>query len=275
MKYADLHIHTKFSDGTLDANQIVQEAKNAKVSCISITDHDSVEAYNSLAQEEIEIIPGIELSSNIGDTEIHILGYFINYQEEWFKEKLTVLRKVRIERIFKMCEKLNELGIVIKPEEILNSAGPSASVGRLHLAKLMAEKGLVSNYREAFYKYIGEGRPAYVSKFKLTPYEAISLILKVKGIPVLAHPHTLTNQKIIPELIRAGLAGIEAIYPEHTLKQRDYYIKLAKENELFVTGGSDYHGYAKPEVKIGAVKIPYSLVEELKNAKLKLNECKA
>lgn len=274
MKYADLHIHTKFSDGTLDAGQIVQEAKSSKVSCISITDHDSVEAYNSLGQLDIEIIPGIELSSNIGDVEVHILGYFIDYKEEWFREKLIALRQVRVERIFQMCEKLNELGIVIKPEEILNSAGPSSSVGRLHLAKLMAEKGLVSNYREAFYKYIGEGRPAYVSKFKLTPYEAISLILKVKGIPVLAHPYSLTNQKIIPELIRAGLMGIEAIYPEHTPKQRDYYIKLAQENELFVTGGSDYHGYVKPEVKIGTVNIPYSLVEELKNAKLKLNECK-
>lgn len=270
MKYADLHIHTKFSDGTLGSNQIVQEAKNAGLSCISITDHDSVEAYNSLGQLDIEIIPGIELSSNIGDVEVHILGYLIDYKEEWFREKLIVLRQVRIERIFQMCEKLNELGKAIKPEEILSSVEPSASVGRLHLAKLMVEKGFVDNYREAFLKYIGEGRPAYVSKFRLTPNEAIDLILKVKGIPVLAHPYALANQQIILELIKSGLMGLEAIYPEHTLKQADYYKRLAKEYGLLITGGSDYHGYTKPEVKVGTTKIPYSLIEELKNAKGRL-----
>lgn len=270
MKYADLHIHTKFSDGTLDANEILQEAKAAKVSCLSITDHDSVEAYSSLPDEEIEIIPGIELSSNMGEVEVHILGYLIDYREEWFREKLKDLRKCRIGRIFQMCEKLGTLGIAINPHEILASIAPSASVGRLHLAKFMAERGFVSNYREAFVKYIGEGGPAYVSKFRLTAQEAIKLILKVKGIPVLAHPYSISNQQIILELINAGLMGIEAIYPEHTLKQTDHYRSLAKKYNLLITGGSDYHGYAKPEVKVGVVKIPYSLIEELKDAEGRL-----
>lgn len=266
MKYADLHIHTNFSDGTFSPSQIIALAKKSGISCISITDHDSVKAYlPSLTNEDVEIIPGIELTADINNTEVHILGYFISTEEAWFQEKLKQICDIRIKRMEEMCKKLKALGIPLKVEEVLEFTG-SAVVGRLHLARFMVNKGFVPNAQEAFNKYIGDGRRAYVSKFRLTPKEVIDLILKVKGIPVLAHPYSLVEQGLIPEFVQAGLMGLEAIYPEHSGGQTDYYQKLAKKYGLLITGGSDCHGHAKPEVGIGSIKVPYELIEKLKIA---------
>lgn len=268
MEYADLHIHTYFSDGTFSPAQIITLAKKSGLHCISITDHDSIDAYLSLAPgEEIEIIPGIELTADINNIEVHILGYFIDYQQSWFREKLKVICQVRIQRMKEMCKKLSSLGLPLKADEVLEFAG-NHSVGRLHLARLMLQKGFVSSLQEAFNKFIGEGCPAYISKFRLSPAEAIELILKAKGLAVLAHPYSLSNQNLIPEFVKAGLRGIEAIYPEHSPKQIEHYSELAKKYGLLVTGGSDCHGQAKPEVKMGMIKLPYQLVEKLKNAKI-------
>jgi len=266
-KYADLHIHTNYSDGTFTPQQILTLAQKVGLSCISITDHDSVSALPFFAStREIEVLPGIELTAQINDTEVHVLGYLIDYEEGWFQEKLEEIREIRIQRMRQMCKKLTQLGMPIEAEEVLDFAEHNC-VGRLHLARLMVKKGFVATTREAFNLYIGDHGPAYVSRFKLTPYEAIELILKLRGIPVLAHPYTLGNQDLIPQFVKAGLKGLEVIYPEHTSNQTKHYNELAREYNLLVTGGSDCHGEAKPEVKMGTLKIPYALVEKLKEAK--------
>lgn len=269
MQYADLHIHTNFSDGTFSPAEVVLLAKQSGIDCISITDHDTLKAYTSfLPAEGIEIIPGIELSADIDNSEAHILGYGIETQERWFQEKLAELCENRVRRMDEMCRKLNVLGIPVKVADVLAFAGNSC-VGRLHLARILAKKGFVLSPQAAFNKYIADGGPAYVSKFGLKPQEAIRSILEAKGIPVLAHPYSLVNQNLIPEFVKAGLMGLEVFYPEHRPSQIEHYQKLAKEYGLLITGGSDCHGQAKPEVKLGMAKIPYMLVEKLKDARLK------
>lgn len=265
--YADLHLHTKFSDGTFTLSQLILLAKKAGIDCISITDHDSVAAYlTDFPKQDIEIIPGIELTADVNNSEVHLLGYCIDYQALWFQKKLKDICSSRIERMKEMCAKLTQLGMALDYEEVLALAGHSC-VGRLHLARLMVKKDYVFGLQEAFDKYIGDGGPAYASKFRLTPQEAIALILKAQGIPVLAHPYSLANQDLIPEFVKSGLMGIEAIYPEHTSSQTRHYQQLAKEYGLLITGGSDCHGEAKPQIRIGEVKIPYDLVEKLKAAR--------
>ncbi|MEW5758443.1 MAG: PHP domain-containing protein [Candidatus Omnitrophota bacterium] len=269
MKYADLHLHTNFSDGSSSVKDLIENAKKAGLSCISITDHDTVKGVLSAIEsfsDTIEIIPGIELTADIYGREVHILGYFIDCKNSEFIARLTYFRKVRLDRIFEMSDKLRMLGVVIDPKEVIDFAH-GASIGRLHLARIMVKKGIVSTTNEAFQKYIGDTCPAYVSKFKLTPKEAIDLILSVKGIPVIAHPYVLPSQDLIEQFVKDGLRGIEVYYPEHNSQMTENYKKIAEKYNLLITGGSDCHGLAKKEVLIGRVKIPYRLVEKLKEAK--------
>lgn len=269
MKYADLHIHTSYSDGTYPPEEILAIAKKSGLSCISVTDHDTTEGLSFFTfQNEIEFLSGIELTADSNNAEIHILGYLIDYKEDWFQKKLQDIRDGRVSRMKEMCGKLTDLGLPISLEEVLALAGRSLSVGRLHLARVMVKKGLVANLTEAFTMYIGDNCPAYVSRFRLNPRQVIELILQVKGVPVLAHPYILNNQDLIPQLVEYGLKGIEAVYPEHSPSQIKKYQALAEKLGLLVTGGSDFHGEAKPNVKMGLARVPYELVEKLKSAKI-------
>ncbi|MEK6563831.1 MAG: PHP domain-containing protein [Candidatus Omnitrophota bacterium] len=270
MKYADLHTHTYFSDGTFSPQEVIALAKKEGLSCISITDHDSIDAYLSFPfqEEDVELIPGIELTADLNNIEVHILGYLVDYQELWFQEKLREIRRERVSRLEEMCAKLSALGMLISADEVLEFTG-NAAVGRLHLARMMVKKGFVSSAQEAFNRFIGDGRSAYVSRFRLKPGEAIALIRKAGGVPVLAHPYSLANQELIPGFVQDGLMGLEAIYPEHTNSQVKRYKELAQKYGLLVTGGSDCHGQAKPEVKMGMIKLPYEYVESLKEAAAK------
>ncbi|MEK6567497.1 MAG: PHP domain-containing protein [Candidatus Omnitrophota bacterium] len=270
MKYADLHTHTYFSDGTFSPQEVIALAKKEGLSCISITDHDSIDAYLSFPfqEEDVELIPGIELTADLNNIEVHILGYLVDYQELWFQEKLREIRRERVSRLEEMCAKLSALGMPISANEVLEFTG-NAAVGRLHLARMMVKKGFVSSAQEAFNRFIGDGRSAYVSRFRLKPGEAIALIRKAGGVPVLAHPYSLANQELIPGFVQDGLMGLEAVYPEHTNSQVKRYKELAQKYGLLVTGGSDCHGQAKPEVKMGMIKLPYEYVESLKEAAAK------
>lgn len=268
--YADLHLHTNFSDGTFTPSQLIALAKKSGLGCISITDHDSVAAYLSdLPKDDIEIIPGIELTADVNNAEVHLLGYFIDYQAGWFRDKLKEICSIRVERMKEMCGKLTRLGMKLDYEEVVGVSGHSC-VGRLHLARLMAKKGYVFGVQQAFDKYIGDRGPAYASKFHLKPKDAIGLILKAKGIPVLAHPYSLANQGWIPEFVKDGLMGLEAIYPEHSPSQARHYQRLSEEYGLLITGGSDCHGQAKPHIRVGEIKVPYDLIEKLKSARQKI-----
>ncbi len=271
MKYADLHIHTNLSDSTLSPQEVVRLSLKNKLSAISITDHDTVDAIDpaimAAKNSDLEIIPGIEMTCESDDAEIHILGYFIDYKNINFLKKLQELRKIRVERIHKMVEKLKALGLTkMKAEEVVSSAGKGA-VGRVHLAIAMQQKGYVSSVAEAFYRFIHDKGPAYVSKYKFKPQEVIDLILKNRGIPVLAHPHVLNKNFSLKEFVECGLKGIEVFYPQYSKSQTEHYKNLAKEYNLLLTGGSDSHGEAKSDTSIGTIKIPYELIERLKESK--------
>jgi predicted metal-dependent phosphoesterase TrpH len=270
MKFADLHLHTLFSDGTYTPQELIEEAGKQDLSAISIVDHDTVEGIEPTMEiaksKNIEVISGIELSAEYDGLEIHILGYLVDYKRKDLIERLGSLRENRIERIYKIVDKLKDIGVALKAEAVFDMA-KQGTVGRLHIARAMLKEGLVSSTWEAFHKYIGEKSPAYICGFKFSPQEAIKLIKDVGGIPVLAHPYTLSRDDLIPQFIEQGMMGLEAYYPEHTQGMTNLYLSLAKKFNLLVTGGSDCHGNAKPEAKIGSMKIPYELVEKLKRAK--------
>jgi len=270
MPFVDLHLHTNFSDGTLSPAELVKQAKEVDLSAIAVVDHDTVSGIDlSLEAGEklgVEVLPGIELTVENQGREIHLLGYLIDHQSQKLKDQLVILRQNRIERIHKITLKLKKLGLNLEPEAVFKIS-QKGSPGRLHIARAMAAEGLVSSTYEAFHKYIGDKGPAYVAGFRLSPAEGIGLIRAVSGIPVLAHPYAVGDDAMIPKLVDLGLMGLEVYYSEHSPAQTSNYLKLAQKFGLLLTGGSDFHGASKPDTKMGAIKIPYTLVEKLKEAK--------
>jgi predicted metal-dependent phosphoesterase TrpH len=265
-KLADLHLHTYFSDGTFSPAQLVEEAKKAGLCCIAVTDHDCVLGIGptiECAGSSLEVIPGIELTAEIDSNELHILGYFIDRDSPPLLAELIQINEIRKNRVHEILDKLKKLGVNLDPQDVFSIAG-QGSVGRLHIARAMYNKGIVSNIYEAFNRYIGNKGPAYVGKFSLIPQEAIKLILEAKGVPVLAHPHNSACDEFIPSFVRAGLKGLEVYYPEYSEPIISYYLQIANKYGLLLTGGSDCHGDAKPDVKLGKISIPYGLVEKIK-----------
>ena len=269
MKYADLHVHTFYSDSTFSPEEAVACAKDRGLSAIAICDHDSVEgvAHCRKIGDElgVEIIPGIELTVEKDDAEIHILGYFMDCSLGWFRDKLKQLQDGRIDRINKMVGKLRSEGIDMSAEDVFALAGKGA-VGRLHLATAILKTGKVKTIKDIFRKYIGFKKCCYVANIRLAPQEAIGMILKTGGVPVLAHPGCMNKDQYIPELVECGLLGIEAYHTDHRDSVVKHYEAIAKEHNLIVTGGSDCHGMGKGRVLLGEVRVPYSVVEQLKEA---------
>lgn len=270
MRFADLHLHTIFSDGTYTPEDLIRESEKAGLSAISVVDHDIIEGIEPTLEiagkRNIEVLPGIELTAEYEGTEVHILGYLIDYTDKELREKLDSLKKIRIQRVYKILDKLQKIGINLKAQKVFDLA-PQGTVGRLHIARAMVKEGLVNSTTEAFQKYIGDKCPAYYLGFRLSPFEAIRLIKNAAGIPILAHPYSLNKDDLILKFIEDGIMGLEVYYPEHSQSLINFYLSLAKKYNLLVTGGSDCHGQAKPGVQIGSIKIPYELVEKLKEAK--------
>ena len=275
-KVADLHVHTNISDSTFSPEKVIELAKLKGLDAIAITDHDTCAAITPaivIAKDiGVEIIPGVELTAELDDDEIHMLGYFIDWQNEVFTKKLEELCRVREERAKEILRRLGEQGIDLKYEDLLEIAGPgTGSIGRLHIANLLYKKGKVACIREAFTKYIGNDSPAYVKKFKLSPKEASDMIKAVGGVTVLAHPKTINTEirpleDIVKMLVDEGIQGIEVYHSDHNNKDSAEFKKLATDYGLLVTGGSDCHGLGKKEVLLGKVKVPYELVEKLRDA---------
>jgi predicted metal-dependent phosphoesterase TrpH len=272
-KYIDLHVHTNFSDGTFTPEEVVGYALKSKLSAIAITDHDCVNAIprcEKAAQgTDLEIIPGVELSAEINDYEIHILGLLIDYNSEWFNQKLKAIRSARVDRMHKMIEKLNQYDIDIGFEDVKALSKDDGAVGRLHLARALYKKGAVSSVREAFDRFIGARGPCYVKRLILTPKEAIQMITELKGIPIFAHPGNMRLDEMIPDLIVYGLMGIEALHTDHNQRKSQHYKTLAQKYNLLVSGGSDCHGAGKGYPLMGTVKVPYNLLEKIKKTKIK------
>lgn len=244
MTKTDLHMHTNYSDGFHSPEKLVEMANRREIKILSLTDHDNVngidEALNHAKKFDIEVIPGVEISTDIRDTEVHILGYFIDPNNEDLEHYLHFFRDERYKRAVRMVKKLNILGLDIKIEDVMEFARNSA-VGRPHIAQALLAKGQVKSFFEAFYKYIGNHAPAYERKVHLSPQSAFKIINDAGGLSFIAHPGNMP-EILIKELIDAGVDGIEVIHPSHSPEQVRYYRGIVNEYFLLECGGSDFHG---------------------------------
>jgi hypothetical protein len=267
MKFADLHLHTQFSDGTFTPEELVLRAQNAGLACIALTDHDTVEgcarAAAACAAVKMEFIPGAELTAEHEDTEVHILGYFLDAQNQVLLDRIAKFQAVRQNRIREMVAALNKLGIPLKAEAVFALAN-CKSPGRPHVARALVKEKLIGNLDEAFEKYLKKGRPAWVPKTKMSALEGVELIHQAGGLAVMAHPGLNRTDEIIPGLVQAGLDGIECFHTKHSTVMTERYLEFAEKYKLLVTGGSDCHGFSKSKPLIGTVRLPYEHVQKLK-----------
>jgi predicted metal-dependent phosphoesterase TrpH len=280
MSRIDLHLHTTHSDGSLSPAEVLQLAHKAGVTALAITDHDIVsgipEAIAAGAELGIDIIPGVEISSRIGDSELHILGYCLRWQDPVLNQRLSALRDSRHSRNPQIIEQLRSLGLDVTYEEVRALAGTD-SVGRPHIARLLMNKQYASSAKDAFDRFLAEGRPAYVARELPVPADAIAWIRAAGGVAVLAHPTWAKVSgeglnRLLTTLKTEGLGGIEVHYSTHTKRQTREYLDLAKRLDLLVTGGSDFHGITKPDIEVGTgrgdLKVPQRLLDPLKEAAL-------
>ena len=267
-EYVDLHLHTVASDGTLTPEQLVDYASSKGYKAIAVTDHDSWESIGATAalgsRVGLEVIPGIELSTNIDEREIHILGYFIAHHDRVFQAQVAHFKQARLERAQRMVEKLSAMGVHIEMQRVLQIAG-GGSLGRPHVARALLEQGYVGSIDEAFSRYIGAGCPAYVAKDFLTPEESFQLIHDAGGLAFFAHPGIEGADDLIDGFAAAGLDGIEVWHAKHTASQAKHYHDLAVRKKLLVSGGSDFHGEGLgSSASRCPVRVPYEVVERMK-----------
>jgi predicted metal-dependent phosphoesterase TrpH len=280
MSRIDLHLHTTHSDGSLSPAEVLRLAHKAGVTALAITDHDIVsgipEAIAVGTDLGIEVISGVEISSRVGKSELHILGYCLRWQDPELDQRLAALRASRHSRNPQIIEHLRSLGLDVTYEEVRTLAGTDA-VGRPHIARLLMDKHYASSAKDAFDRYLAEGRPAYVARELPAPADAIAWIRAAGGVAVLAHP-TWANvsgeglNRLLMNLKTEGLGGIEVHYSTHTKRQTMDYLDLAKRLDLLITGGSDFHGITKPDIEVGTgrgdLKVPRRLLDPLKEAAL-------
>ncbi|MFP4465672.1 MAG: PHP domain-containing protein [Candidatus Goldiibacteriota bacterium] len=266
-KWADLHIHTLKSDGTYSVREVFEKAKYYGISALSITDHDTVAASEEavLLAEEFNIIyvPGIELSALHEGKEVHIVALNVDYTDREFKKKLAYFQKKRTERAKKIINRLKDLNVDVSFEELFEYTENANNAGRLHIAKLLVNKRFARNIKDAFEKYLGEGRPAYAPKAKLTVSDAVKMTAGVGGVSILAHPAVLDEDEMIGEWKKQGLDGLEAFHPDHSCEKAMRYIEIADKHGLLISGGSDCHGTSKDHTRIGRIKLPYEYFEKI------------
>ena len=265
---ADLHMHTTHSDGALSPAELLAKVRDAGLGIISITDHDSVGAVEEaigLGQTlGVEVIPGVELSAVVDGSEIHILGYFIDHRNEALLASLAGFREERLRRAERIVGKLNRMNIPLSMDAVMaNVSGDS--VGRPHIANALVNEGHAQNYRQAFSKYIGDGRPAYEQKMSFSPVDTVRLIAGAGGLSFLAHPGKSLPEALVMTLIKSGLDGIEVVHPSHTPELVKYYRGIAGEYCLLESGGSDFHGGQKgDDGLLGQVAIPAAAVDVMR-----------
>jgi hypothetical protein len=268
--FADLHLHTFFSDGTFTPEELAQRGAQLGLVAMALTDHDTVEgcARMALACQTlgVEFIPGTELTAEFDGHEVHLLGYFLDAQQPKLLAEIKKFQSVRQERIHEMAAKLNELGIPLRAETVFALAN-CRSPGRPHVARALAQEGLCGSMDEAFDRFLKRGRPAWVPKFKISARDAMDLIHQAGGLAVLAHPGLNHCDHVIPQLAADGLDGLECFHSKHTATQSEYYMALARRLNLAVTGGSDCHGFSKGKPLIGGVKLPAVYLQKLKEAR--------
>jgi predicted metal-dependent phosphoesterase TrpH len=279
MNSIDLHAHTTASDGTFTPNELIEHAVEKGLTAIAVTDHDTTdglqEADDAARRMGIEFVPGIELSISYHSGRFHMLGYLIDRDNPTLSDRLQLLKANRIKRNQLMAEKMDELGLPVTLEDIIAESG-GGQVGRPHMAMAMVKKGIVSTVQEAFDKYLADGAMAHFPKDKITAEEGMALIHAAGGLAVMAHPASLKmeNDALLEDLKRLkeqGLDGIECYYNNHTPERSRELLAMAEEVGLVATGGSDFHGAAKPGVFLGVVvegkPVPNSVLDALRARK--------
>ncbi len=281
MKKIDLHLHTTFSDGTYTPTELVKYAKQKNISAISVTDHDTIkgldETIKACSEFGIEFITGIEFASVINNLEIHILGYMFDKDDKNLNKELLDIVKSRNNRNETMIKRFKEININLTYDDLLCETNGNI-ITRAQFATALVNKGYCKTKKEAFDLYLSDGCETYINRVGLSPQHIINTIHKAGGFAVLAHPtlYELTYLEIdelVKTLISFGLDGIEGIYSEYSSDETTLICNIAKNNNLFITGGSDFHGNIKPNLDLGTgynnnLSIPYSILEKIKTKKV-------
>ncbi|MGB0580590.1 MAG: PHP domain-containing protein [Limisphaerales bacterium] len=267
MIFADLHMHTNFSDGTFSPEELAARGHEKGLRVLALTDHDTVggcERMGKACRElGVEFINASELTCEIDGNEVHMLGYFLDIKNELLLEKLAQFQKVRQDRISEMTDALNKVGVPLEAAAVFELAGCKAP-GRPHLARALVKEGHVKSVEEAFDKYLRKGKAAWVPKSKVGAPEAIELIHQAGGIAVMAHPGLNKTDDVIPSMIDAGMDGLECFHSRHSVNDIERYEGMTEKYGLLATGGSDCHGMNRGNPLIGSIKLPYIYVEHMK-----------
>ncbi len=261
-------MHTTYSDGAMSPAELMEKVSAAGLNIISITDHDTVSAIAEARQlgeaAGVEVVPGVELSATADTSELHILGYFIDWQHGEFLGFLSEFREQRRKRAERIIDKLNQMNIPLSMDSVLAQT-TGESIGRPHIASALVNEGHAESYYQAFNKFIGNGKPAYEQKMEISPEDIVRLIARVGGLSFLAHPGKSVSEQMLFRLIKAGLDGIEVIHPSHSAEMVRYYRGIVSEYFLLESGGSDYHGGPKnDEHLLGNYTVPGSTVEAMR-----------
>lgn len=266
---ADLHLHTHFSDGTFTPEELVDRAVHSSLTALALTDHDTVEGCDRMAAAcraaGIEFFVGTELTAEVAGTELHLLGYGFDPRHPGMLQAMAGYQEARQSRIYEMAQRLNDLGVPLRAEEVLALAN-CHSPGRPHVARALVQRGVCSGVDEAFTRFLKKGRPAWVPKAKVPAEEAIRLVHRAGGAAILAHPGLNQADPHLPSLIEAGLDGLECFHTKHAPATAARYQALARQHELLITGGSDCHGMAKGRPLIGSLKLEAVYLEPLRQA---------
>jgi predicted metal-dependent phosphoesterase TrpH len=276
--FADLHLHTNFSDGTYTPEELAAQGKRLGFRALALSDHDTVEGCARMAAacaaNHIEFIPATELTAELDGYELHLLGYFIDTTDPKLLVELARFQEVRQNRIREMVARIQKLGVPLQEETVFAVAN-CRSPGRPHVARALAQAGLCANLDEAFERFLRKGKPAWVPKCKMSAEHAIGLIHAAGGLAVLAHPVLNNCDDLIPALSERGLDGLECYHTKHPWAVAEHYVKMAEQLGLLVTGGSDCHGVSKGRPLIGGIKLPYFRVERMKSAVRKWQSARA
>ena len=270
-RLVDLHLHTRFSDGSYSPAELIHAAQGAGLAAIAVTDHDTLlgiaDCLAAGQRAGFEVVAGVEMTCRIDTIELHLLGYF--FGETWKSESLHAIchhaTKIRDQRIDDFIARLNALGIALTRADVGAPGVNPGSLGRPHVAAALVHKGVVKNLDEAFERFLKRGRPAYVERYRMTIAEAIGHIKRAGGLAVLAHPGLNRIDARIPELVDQGLDGLEVWHSKHSPTHSAKYLDMAAKLGLVATGGSDCHGPARGPAVIGSIKVPYAQLEALRD----------
>jgi predicted metal-dependent phosphoesterase TrpH len=267
--FADLHLHTFFSDGTFSPEELAARGSEAGLVAMALTDHDTIEGCARMAQAcqglEIEFVVGTELTAEFDGREVHLLGFFLDLRNEKLLTEIKKFQDVRQSRVREMVSRLNKINVPLRAETVFELAN-CRSPGRPHVGRALVQEGFCATLDEAFERFLKKGRVAWVPKHKISALNAIDLIHQADGLAVLAHPGLNHCDEIIPSLVEQGLDGIECFHTKHSPGMTEHYLNLAAYLKVLVSGGSDCHGYSKKKPLIGGVKLPAHYFEKLKQA---------